>query len=53
MPLIEGSSNAAISQNIRELSHAKKKRPRKQIIAIAMRKAGRSRKKSLSRRSMD
>jgi hypothetical protein len=33
-----------ISENISELWHAKKKRSRKQIIAIAMRVAGKSKR---------
>lgn len=42
MPLKKGSSKKVISSNIRtEMKHGK---PQKQAIAIAMRKAGRSRK---------
>ena len=43
MPLKKGSSKKVISQNIKtEMAHGK---PQKQAIAIAMRKAGKSRKK--------
>jgi len=42
MPLKSGSSKKVISQNIRtEMKHGK---PQKQAIAIAMQKAGKSRK---------
>ena len=44
MPLKSGKSRAAISSNIRtEMHHS---RPQKQAIAIAMSKAGLSKKKS-------
>lgn len=43
MPLMSGSSPAAVSANIAELTAAPKKRSRKQIIAIALSKAGKSR----------
>lgn len=43
MPLKRGSSRKTISSNIR--TEIKAGRPRKQAIAIAMRKAGKSRKK--------
>lgn len=47
MPLAKGSSQKTISGNIRELYAANadrpKPRPRKQIIAIAMRMAGKKR----------
>ncbi|WP_280970215.1 MULTISPECIES: hypothetical protein [unclassified Bradyrhizobium] len=43
MPLKKGSSRKVISQNIR--TEIKAGRPRKQAIAIAMRKAGKARKK--------
>lgn len=36
MPLAKGSSQATISANIHELSHSSKKRPHKQIVAIAL-----------------
>ena len=43
MPLKKGSSKKVISSNIRtEMKHGK---PQKQAIAIAMRKAGKSRRK--------
>lgn len=45
MPLVKGKSDKAVSANIRELYAANKDRstprPRKQIVAIAMRMAGR------------
>lgn len=43
MPLRSGSSRATISANIRKLMK-EGGRPRKQIIAIALGKAGRSRR---------
>ena len=43
MPLRKGSSKATISANIRTEMHAGK--PQKQAIAIAMRSAGKSRRK--------
>jgi hypothetical protein len=42
-PLKKGSSDKVVSQNISELVHSG--RPQKQAIAIAMKEAGRSRKK--------
>lgn len=45
MPLKRGSSNKTISANIRTLRH--EGYPQKQAIAIAYRKAGRSRKNAL------
>ena len=40
MPLKPGSSSKVISQNISELTHhGSKKRPHKQIVAIALHKA--------------
>jgi hypothetical protein len=43
MPLKKGSSKATISSNIRR--EIKAGRPQKQAVAIAMRSAGKSRKK--------
>jgi len=43
MPLKKGSSRATISHNIRK--EIKAGRPRKQAIAIALRSAGKSRRK--------
>jgi hypothetical protein len=42
MPLKKGKSKAAVSSNISKLVH--EGRPHKQAIAIALRKAGKSRK---------
>lgn len=42
MPLRKGSSKKTVSENIRELVHSGK--PLRQAIAIAMNKAGKSRK---------
>ena len=38
MPLMPGSSNKVVSQNIKELSHSSTPRPQAQIIAIALAK---------------
>jgi len=43
MPLKKGKSSKVISSNIRELMHSG--RPQKQSIAIAMSKAGKSKKR--------
>ena len=43
MPLKRGRSNATVSSNIRKLRH--EGRPQRQAIAIAYKKAGRSRRK--------
>ena len=43
MPLKRGSSNKVVSQNIKtEMAHGK---PQRQAVAIALKKAGKSRKK--------
>ncbi len=47
MPLATGKSQAAISRNIRLL--IREGRPRRQAIAISLRKAGKSKKKRKSR----
>ncbi len=44
MPLVKGSSEKAIAENIHRLSHEKKKRPHDQIVAIALDIARRSKK---------
>jgi len=46
MPLKKGRSKKVISSNIRELRHSG--RPQKQAVAIAMSKAGLSKRKSKS-----
>ncbi len=43
MPLMEGSSEETVSKNISELMHSG--RPQNQAVAIAMSKAGKSKKK--------
>ena len=43
MPLKKGSSKKVVSENIKELRHSG--RPQNQAIAIAMKHAGKSRKK--------
>lgn len=43
MPLLKGSSDAIVSQNIRELRNSGK--PEKQAVAIALSEARRSKKK--------
>jgi len=43
MPLSKGHSRKAISKNIRELRHSG--RPQKQAVAIALKKAGKSKYK--------
>jgi len=52
MPLKSGKSKKIISENISELEHSTKKRPHKQVIAIAMSEAGKSKKlKPVKRKS--
>ena len=48
MPLKKGRSRATISSNISEMVHSG--HPRKQAIAAAMKKAGKSRKRKRSGR---
>lgn len=48
MPLVSGSSKAAISHNIRKEIEAG--RPQKQAVAIALSKAGKSRKPAKSKK---
>lgn len=47
MPLKRGSSKKVVAQNIRTEMHAG--RPQRQAIAIALRKAGKARKKRRKR----
>ena len=43
MPLKKGRSKKVVSENVKELMHSG--RPQKQAVAIALKKAGRSRRK--------
>jgi hypothetical protein len=45
MPLKSGKSKKVISENIKELSHAKKQRPHKQVVAIALAQADKAKGK--------
>ena len=47
MPLLSGKSDKVVSKNISELVHSG--RPQNQAIAIAMRKAGRARKRRMKK----
>lgn len=49
MPLQKGKSDKVVSANIRELRHVG--RPQKQAVAIAMREAGRPKKKTKRKQS--
>ncbi|MBP7074072.1 MAG: hypothetical protein KBA81_01650 [Rhabdochlamydiaceae bacterium] len=49
MPLKKGKSDEIVSENIRELMHAG--HPQKQAIAIALKTAGKSRKKKSKKKS--
>ena len=44
MPLKSGRSNKVVSKNVREL--VRSGRPQKQAVAIALRKAGKARRRS-------
>lgn len=46
MPLLSGKSQKVISKNISKMSHEPNPRPRNQILAIALTKAGKSKKKT-------
>lgn len=48
MPMMKGKSDTIVSKNIRMMMHEGK--PQKQAIAIAMDKAGRSKKKAKKRK---
>ena len=47
MPLKKGKSKKVVSKNIKELMHSG--RPQKQAVAIAMSKAGKSRRKNFEK----
>ena len=50
MPLLKGSSKGVVSENIRELMHSGRKQD--QAVAIAMKEAGKSRKKPKRKKMM-
>ena len=51
MPMLKGSSKGVISENIRELMHSGRKQD--QAVAIAMKHAGKTRKKPMKKMPME